>query len=136
MTRRTPIRVVQWTTGNVGKESGFRAGAPNRSSELIGCYAWSPDKVGVDAGVLCGGATPLGVLATNDVDALLALQPGRSWSTTRCRPVVEEMVGLPLRPMNMARTAAFVTGHGLGAAASKQLDEACQRGGASTSARA
>ena len=41
--------------------------------ELVGCYAWSPDKVGTDVGELCG-IDPLGVAATDDVDALLALR--------------------------------------------------------------
>ena len=42
--------------------------------ELIGCYAWSDDKVGRDVGELCG-IDPVGVTATNDVDALSALKP-------------------------------------------------------------
>ena len=41
------IRVVQWTTGNVGKES-VKAISANPALELVGCFAWSPDKVGVD----------------------------------------------------------------------------------------
>src|SRR5215468_5278473 len=67
------LRVVQWTTGNVGKQS-VAAIAANPGLELVGCYAWSPDKVGRDVGELCG-LDPLGVIATNDVDALLALRP-------------------------------------------------------------
>lgn len=34
-------RVVQWTTGNVGKKS-IHAIAANPLLELVGCYAWSP----------------------------------------------------------------------------------------------
>ena len=41
----TPYRVVQWTTGNVGKSS-VAAIAANPTLELVGCYAWSKDKVG------------------------------------------------------------------------------------------
>src|SRR4051794_10081254 len=66
-------RVVQWTTGNVGRRSVVAILA-NAELELVGCYAWSPDKVGRDVGELCATA-PTGVLATNDVDALLALAP-------------------------------------------------------------
>ena len=47
------IRVVQWTTGNVGKQT-VAAIAANPELELVGCYAWSPDKVGRDVGELCG----------------------------------------------------------------------------------
>ena len=52
----------------------MRAIVANPLFELVGCYAWSADKVGEDVGVLCG-LDPLGVIATDDVDALLALQP-------------------------------------------------------------
>ena len=38
-------RVVQWTTGNVGKQS-VEAVVGHPDLELIGCYAWSPDKAG------------------------------------------------------------------------------------------
>ena len=66
------IRVVQWTTGNVGKQS-VDAVLRNPDLELVGCYAWSPDKFGTDVGELCG-LDPIGIAATNDVDALLALR--------------------------------------------------------------
>ena len=46
----------------------------NPTLELVGCYAWSEDKVGRDVGELCG-IEPIGVTATNDVDLLLALKP-------------------------------------------------------------
>ena len=67
------IRVVQWTTGNVGKES-VKAIVANPALELVGGYAWSDSKVGTDIGELVG-IDPLGIAATNDVDALLALNP-------------------------------------------------------------
>ncbi|MEC9325353.1 MAG: dihydrodipicolinate reductase, partial [Actinomycetota bacterium] len=73
MPNTAPHRVVQWTTGNVGKSS-VAAIARNPTLELIGCYAWSEDKVGRDVGELAG-IGPLGVSATADVDALLALKP-------------------------------------------------------------
>ena len=65
------IRVVQWTTGNVGKQS-VEAVLIRPDLELVGCYAWSPDKAGKDVGELCG-LPPLGLRATDDVAALLAL---------------------------------------------------------------
>ena len=66
-------RVVQWTTGNIGVKS-VHAIVENSQLELVGCYAWSPAKVGRDVGELLG-LEPLGVLATDDVDALIALKP-------------------------------------------------------------
>src|ERR1700742_1488130 len=68
-----PLRIVQWTTGNVGRRSVVAIVA-NPTLELVGCYAWSAEKVGRDVGELCGIA-PLGIAATNDIDALLALKP-------------------------------------------------------------
>jgi 4-hydroxy-tetrahydrodipicolinate reductase len=43
--------------------------------ELVGLFVSNPDKVGKDAGELAGLDRTLGVSATNDVEALLALQP-------------------------------------------------------------
>src|SRR5437763_1810916 len=67
------LRVVQWTTGNVGKRS-VRAIVAQPDLELVGCYAWSPDKIGRDVGELCD-IDAVGVRATDDVEALLALRP-------------------------------------------------------------
>jgi 4-hydroxy-tetrahydrodipicolinate reductase len=69
-----PYRVVQWSTGNVGRHAlaGIEA---NPELELVGLFVSNPDKVGKDAGELAGLGRTLGVTATSDVDALLALQP-------------------------------------------------------------
>ncbi|MGH9234550.1 MAG: NAD(P)H-dependent amine dehydrogenase family protein [Acidimicrobiales bacterium] len=67
-------RVVQWSTGNVGRHA--IAGIDARPDlELVGVWVSSKEKVGVDAGVLAGLGRELGVLATDDADALLALEP-------------------------------------------------------------
>jgi len=120
-------RVVQWTTGNVGKSS-VQAIVANPTLELVGCYAWSPDKVGTDVGVLCG-LDPIGITATNDVDALLALRP----DCVVYNPMwldVDEMVRILEAGVNISSTAAFVTGHSLGPDRQRIVD-ACERGGAS-----
>ena len=68
------LRVVQWSTGNVGRHS--IAGIDARPElELVGLWVSDPKKVGKDAGQLAGLGRDLGVLATNDADALLALKP-------------------------------------------------------------
>ncbi|HEX5613912.1 MAG TPA: diacylglycerol kinase [Acidimicrobiia bacterium] len=64
-------RVVQWSTGNVGRHA-VRLIARHPDLELVGLWVHSDDKVGRDAGELVG-IEALGVAATNDVDALLAL---------------------------------------------------------------
>jgi hypothetical protein len=64
------IRVIQWTTGHVGREA-VKAILAHPELELVGAYAWSPEKDGRDIGELCGIGR-LGISATRDVDALLA----------------------------------------------------------------
>jgi hypothetical protein len=121
----SPYRVVQWTTGNVGKSS-VEAIAKNPNYELVGCYAWSQDKNGVDVGELVG-LEPLGVKATNDVDALLALKP----DCVVYNPMwfdVDEVVRILSAGVNVVTSAAFVTGHNLGADRDR-IDEACRQGG-------
>ncbi len=118
-------RVVQWNTGNVGKSS-LQSIADNPALELVGCYAWSPEKVGRDAGELVG-IPPLGVAATNDVDELLALKP----DCVVYNPMwidVDELVRILSGGVNVVTTASFITGHNLGAGRDRIL-EACRKGG-------
>ncbi len=102
---------MQWTTGNVGKSS-VAAIARNPSLELVGCYAWSQDKVGRDVGELAG-IEPLGVTATDDVGALLALKP----DCVVYNPMwidVDELVTILSSGVNVVATASFITGHNQG----------------------
>jgi 4-hydroxy-tetrahydrodipicolinate reductase len=121
------IRVVQWTTGNVGKQSAIAVTQDPRL-QLVGCYAWSPDKVGRDVGELCG-IRPLGVTATHDVDALLALRPDCVLYTPMW-PSVDELVRILGAGVNVVTTAAFINGRRLGPDR-ERLVAACERGGAS-----
>ena len=65
-------RVIQWSTGNVGVHT-LRAIIEHPELELVGLWVHSAEKAGRDAADLCGLATSTGVTATNDVDAMLAL---------------------------------------------------------------
>ena len=117
-------RVVQWTTGNVGKSS-VQAIVANPTLELVGCYAWSPEKVGRDVGELCG-IEPLGIVATNDVDALLDLKP----DCVVYNPMwldVGELEHILAAGVNVVATASFITGQNLGPDRDRIAD-ACQRG--------
>ncbi|MGV9408768.1 NAD(P)H-dependent amine dehydrogenase family protein [Nocardia sp. NPDC003693] len=121
----TPCRVVQWTTGNVGTSSA-RALLAHPDLELVGCFAWSPDKVGRDVGELVGGPAA-GVVVTDDVEALLALKPdcvvyNPMWSDT------EELVSILSAGVNVVSTASFITGHNL-AADRERIERACEQGG-------
>ena len=118
-------RVVQWTTGNVGKSS-VQAIAANPTIELVGCYAYSREKAGRDVGELCG-IESLGVAATDDIEALLALKP----DCVVYNPMwidADELVRILAAGVNVVATASFITGHNLGADRDRIAD-ACQRGG-------
>ena len=118
-------RVVQWNTGNVGKSS-LKSIADNPTLELVGCYAWSAEKFGRDAGELVG-IPPLGIAATNDVDALLALKP----DCVVYNPMwfdVDELVRILSAGVNVVTTASFINGHNLGDGRDRLL-EACEKGG-------
>lgn len=118
-------RVVQWTTGNVGKSS-LQSIVANSQFELVGCYAWSPEKAGRDAGELVG-IDPTGVMATNDVDALLALKP----DCVVYNPMwidVDELVRILSTGVNVVTTASFITGHNLGDGR-ERVEQACRQGG-------
>ena len=120
-------RVVQWTTGNVGKES-VKAIVASSELELVGCYAWSDGKNGVDVGELVG-VNPLGVVATNNVGALLELKPdcvvyNPMW------PSIDELVRILEAGVNVVTTAAFINGRRLGEDRTRLID-ACERGNSS-----
>jgi hypothetical protein len=67
------MRVVVWSTGGVGKIA-IDAISRRPDLELVGVWVHSPEKVGRDAGELAG-IELLGVAATDDADALIALAP-------------------------------------------------------------
>lgn len=61
--------VIQWATGGVGRAAieGIRS---HPELALVGVWVHSPQKAGRDVGEICG-IGPIGIEATNDVDALL-----------------------------------------------------------------
>jgi 2,4-diaminopentanoate dehydrogenase len=65
-------RVIQFSTGNVGRHA-LRTIIERPDLELVGVHANGANKVGRDAAELCGLGEPTGVVATDDVDALVAL---------------------------------------------------------------
>ena len=67
------MRLIQFSTGNVGRHS-LRSIIHHPDLELVGVHASSPDKVGRDAAELCGLDDATGVIATGDLDALVALR--------------------------------------------------------------
>ena len=64
-------RVIQWATGNVGGRA-LKTVIEHKDYDLVGLWVSSPDKVGKDAGALCGLADT-GIKATNSAADLIAL---------------------------------------------------------------
>lgn len=120
--------IVQWTTGNVGQRS-VRAIVANPDLRLVGCYAWSADKVGRDVADLCGLDEPTGVIATDDIDALIALRPD-CVSYNPIWPDVGHLVRILEAGINVASTSAFITGHWMGDDRQRLVD-ACAAGNSS-----
>src|SRR5438552_748195 len=64
-------KVIQWATGGVG-QAAIGHVLLHPELELVGCWVHSADKAGKDVGELIG-TEPIGVLATNSVDEILAM---------------------------------------------------------------
>jgi len=68
------ISTIVWGTGNVGV-AAIRAVDAHPALTLTGVIVHNPEKVGRDAGELGGCGRELGVIATDDIDAVLASKP-------------------------------------------------------------
>lgn len=66
-------RVAQWATGTIGGKS-LRGIIEHPQMTLAGVHVFGPDKIGRDAGELCGLA-PTGVATTGTLEDILAAEP-------------------------------------------------------------
>ncbi len=122
------LRVVQWTTGNVARET-VRAILERSDLELVGVYAHSPHKSGKDVAELVGLEAPTGVRATTDVAALLALDPDCVVYTPLLFDAAE--VARILRAgVDVVTSCEFLTGRSLPAAQRDAIEAAALAGGA------
>jgi hypothetical protein len=69
--KKRRYRVVQWATGSVGSVA-LKHFIENPGMEVVGVLVHNPEKVGRDVGEIVGLA-PVGLLATDDVEAIIAL---------------------------------------------------------------
>src|SRR3954452_16549743 len=125
----TPTRVIQWTTGNIGRRS-LHAILGRDDMELVGVYAHGADKVGKDAAELCGWPDPTGVAATNDIGALLALRPD-ACCYNPLWPSIDELVALLEAGVNVSTSAGWITGGKQSEEDRERILKACERGGSS-----
>ena len=120
------LRVIQWTTGNIGRRS-LHAIIGRPDMELVGVYAHGADKVGRDAAELCGWPEPTGVLATNDIEALVALRPD-ACCYNPLWPDIDELVRLLESGINVCSSAAWITGGKQSPADLDRIRSACETG--------
>ena len=119
-------RVVQWSTGNIGKRA-LGALIDRDDFDVVGVHAFGSDKVGCDAGVLVGGP-PIGVAATDDVDALIGLAP--DCVNYMPRVIDFDLAARLLRSgINVVTTGDFLTGS-YRPDERAALEEAAHQGGA------
>ena len=128
-------RVIQWSTGNVGRYA-LRVILGHPELELAGVFVHGPAKAGRDAGELAGIA-PVGVAATNDADALLALDADCVCYTASAdrRPfeAVADMCRILASGKNVVSSSVVGLVHPatLLPQLTEQLEEACRKGGTS-----
>ncbi len=126
-------RVIQWGTGNVGFHS-LRHLVLHPDFELVGVHAHSPEKIGKDAARLCGLEQETGVVATDDVDALLALEADAVVYTvkaeTRPQEVIPELERILASGANVASSSMIylIYPRFADAALREPLEKACRQG--------
>lgn len=123
------IRVVQWTTGKIARQA-IKAVIGRPDLELVGVFAYSADKVGMDASELAGLDAPTGITATDDIGTLIALKPDCVLYMP-LHPDVDHLVQLLEGGVNVLSTASFVTGRAYGEQARARLLKAAESGGVS-----
>jgi hypothetical protein len=132
-----PLSIIVWGPGSVGGTT-LRELLQRPEFEVVGVRVFSPDKVGQDIGELVGLA-PVGVLATDDVEQLVATDADCVIHTPQAFNPEEmdaEVIQLLRSGKNVVSTAAYHfplmtralrLGTG-GSAYSDRLDDACQHG--------
>nr|ABP45703.1 homoserine dehydrogenase, NAD-binding protein [Mycolicibacterium gilvum PYR-GCK] len=122
------LRVIQWTTGKVGRLS-MRGILDDPRLELVGVYAYSAEKAGADAGPLCG-RPETGVRATTDIDALIALNA----DTVLYTPFMADLdhaVRLLESGLDVISTNLFLNVGGIQGETRDKLAAACEQGNSS-----
>jgi len=94
------IKVVQWATGSMGR-TALRRIIDHPDLELVGLYVYDKGKVGRDAGEI-GKRPPTGVFATDDINAILALDADVVVHTAR--------ISLPYEEQNAAVERLLASG--------------------------
>lgn len=127
------LRVVEWSTGTVGRHAIAGIDA-HPDLELVGVWVSDPAKVGKDAGELAGLGRDLGVLATDDRAALLALAPDAIVHTAmtddRIFEAIDDLISFVEAGVNVVSSGPVVLQFPLGILDQKLLDRIAAAGAA------
>lgn len=121
-------RVIQWMTGDVGR-AGIRHFAGCPTFDLVSVLVHSKDKVGRDAGEIAGIA-PIGVAATDDIEAVVAAEADCVFYTPIIMDV-DTVCRLLRSGKNVVTTAGFFHPTEDFRDAGDKIREACAEGGTS-----
>lgn len=130
-------KVIQWSTGNVGKGI-IRAVADRANLELAGVLVFSDEKNGVDAGELAD-IDPMGVKATTSIDEIVATDADVVMHTPLPSLVYNDHLEADLDHFcrlleagkNVITTVGYMYPKIHGPEVVKRLEEACARGNSS-----
>lgn len=127
------LRVVEWSTGTVGRHAIAGIDA-HPDLELVGVWVSDPAKVGKDAGELAGLGRDLGVLATDDRAALLALAPDAIVHTAmtddRIFEAIDDLISFVEAGVNVVSSGPVVLQFPQGILDQKLLDRIAAAGAA------
>jgi 2,4-diaminopentanoate dehydrogenase len=123
------FHVVQWATGTIGRRA-LRSVIEHPDLELVGVHVHTPDKVGVDAGELCG--TDLtGVVATGSIEDVLAAKPDCVLYMPRAGDVADLCRLLSAGINVVTTTGQFHHPDSVDPAVRTRVTDACRQGAAS-----
>jgi 4-hydroxy-tetrahydrodipicolinate reductase len=135
--KKNRYRVIHWGTGNTGQRA-LRQQIGHPHIELVGLYVHSADKVGKTAAELCGLNESNGVLASNDLNALLALDAdcfvymATEWGRTP-EAVYADICRILAAGKNVVTTTyvPLIYAKALGSQVTDQIEAACRQGNSS-----
>jgi hypothetical protein len=136
--RTSPYRVVQWSTGTMGR-SMLRGVLARPEYELAGVYVHDPAKVGLDAGELAGLQVETGIRATGDpgeimrseADCVLYAPLAPSLFAGNPHSDLGTICDLLSAGKNLITVTGLLYPHAHGPALVQELETACGRGGTS-----
>ncbi|MBP6725552.1 MAG: hypothetical protein KA137_11960 [Halioglobus sp.] len=124
---KATYRVAQWATGNIGTHA-MRAVINHPHMELVGLWVHSDDKIGKDAGELCGLEREVGVRATGRIEDILARKPDCVLYMPQS-PDLDDLCRLLESGINVVTSVAdFHDPDGIEPGIRERLEAACRQG--------